>query len=323
MNLSERSANGAKHGISEAGNLAASIVNSSFDAIISKTLDGTITSWNPAASELFGYHPDEMIGESVRRLIPSDRQDEEDRILARINAGERVESYVTVRLDKEQHPIDISLTISPIWDQSRKIIGASKIIRPIAAQKDAAEALHWRQFVDQVPVAMLMLDRNMFLLSRDSPVDQRIDISLTVQGFDGGVDFAIKLFDIGEGLMGEMTRLEVVPDYLTVIELWRVFGQPLDGQPVLARIERRQGDFADMDRPIILDQHDGYCHAPGLGAKEAIELIQMRNEVGAALGPARMHDEPAFYMIERTHHGHLLGLPRRRHAQTGAAFGQK
>ena len=87
------------------------------------------------------------------------------------------------------------------------------------------------------------------------------------------MDFAIKRFGIGECLMGQMVRLEIAPDNLDVIEFRCVFGQPLDGEPVLARIERRQGDFADMDRPIILDQHDGYCQAPGLGAKEAIELL--------------------------------------------------
>ena len=89
-------------------------------------------------------------------------------------------------------------------------------------------------------------------LSRDSPVDQRMDISLAVQSFDRRVDFAIKRIDIGERLMGQMTCFEIVPDDLNVIEFGRVFGKPLDGQPMLARIERRAGDFADMDRPIIL-----------------------------------------------------------------------
>ena len=99
-----------------------------------------------------------------------------------------------------------------------------------------------------------------FTLSRDLPVDQRMDISLAVQSFDRRVDCAIKRFDIGERLMGQMMRLEIAPDNLDVIELRCVFGQPLDGEPVLACIERRPGDFADMDRPIILDQHDGSCH---------------------------------------------------------------
>jgi PAS domain S-box-containing protein len=91
--------------------LLAAVVNSSFDPIISKTLDGTITSWNVAASELFGYCPEEAIGVPIRRLIPSDRQDEEDRVLARIKAGERVNPYVTVRLDKSGRPIDVFLVL--------------------------------------------------------------------------------------------------------------------------------------------------------------------------------------------------------------------
>ena len=95
--------------------LLAAIVNSSFDAIISKTLEGTVTSWNPAATNLFGYDPGEMVGESICRLIPVDRQDEEDQILARIKAGEQVLSYETVRLRKNGNPVDVFLTNSTIW----------------------------------------------------------------------------------------------------------------------------------------------------------------------------------------------------------------
>ena len=160
----QRTANNP-NGTSAAADLAATIVNSSFDAILSQMLDGRVTSWNPAATALFGYRPEEMIGASVRQLIPSARQDEEDRNLAKVQAGERVDSYVTVRLDKEQRPIDVSLTISPIWDQNGEIIGASKIVRAIASQKDELEALRWRQFVAEVPVGMLMLDRNMVHLA--------------------------------------------------------------------------------------------------------------------------------------------------------------
>ena len=121
--------------------LLAAIVNSSFDAIISKTLEGTVTSWNRAATDVFGYDPGEMIGESIRRLIPGDRQDEEDQVLGRIKAGERVEPYETVRLHKNGNPIDVLLTVSPIWDQDGKIVGASKIVRDFTSQKNAAETL--------------------------------------------------------------------------------------------------------------------------------------------------------------------------------------
>jgi PAS domain S-box-containing protein len=121
--------------------LLAAIVASSSDPILSKTLDESITSWNSAASLLFGYSESEMIGQSTRILIPTDRQSEEDGILSRIAAGERVDNYETVRLSKGGRAIDVSMTISPIRDQSGTIIGASKIIRDITEKKRADEQI--------------------------------------------------------------------------------------------------------------------------------------------------------------------------------------
>jgi PAS domain S-box-containing protein len=115
-----------QHGVEA---LLAAVVTSSSDAILSKTLDGTIKSWNTAAEELFGYSASDMIGQSIRILIPIERQDEENWILSRIAAGERVEHYETVRLCKDGRTIEVSVTISSIRDQSGMIIGASKIIQ--------------------------------------------------------------------------------------------------------------------------------------------------------------------------------------------------
>ena len=123
----------------------AAIVESSDDAIIAKNLDGIIQSCNAAAERLFGYAPSELIGQSVRILIPPDRQTEEDEILARIRRGERVDHFETVRLAKDGRPIDISLTVSPVRDASGAIVGVSKIARDITERKRAAAALAAQQ----------------------------------------------------------------------------------------------------------------------------------------------------------------------------------
>jgi PAS domain S-box-containing protein len=122
--------------------LLASIVDSSDDAIISKDLDGVITSWNKSAERLFGYTAQEAIGKTVAELlIPSDRQEEEPKILARLRSGERVDHFETVRRHKDGGLLDISLTISPVRDPQGMIIGASKIARDITNQKRTERAI--------------------------------------------------------------------------------------------------------------------------------------------------------------------------------------
>lgn len=113
----------------------ASIVESSDDAIVSKDLDGVITSWNRGAERIFGYTAEEAVGQPITIIIPQDRQHEEPAILARIRRGERIEHFETVRQRKHGSLIIISLTVSPIRDAKGKIIGASKIARDITEQK--------------------------------------------------------------------------------------------------------------------------------------------------------------------------------------------
>jgi PAS domain S-box-containing protein len=119
----------------------AAIVESSDDAIVSKDLNGIITSWNRGAERLFGYEAEEVIGKSITILIPADRQDEEPRILERLRRGERVDHFETVRRRKDGRPIEISLTVSPVKDDSGRIIGASKIARDITERKRLEEQL--------------------------------------------------------------------------------------------------------------------------------------------------------------------------------------
>jgi len=113
----------------------AALIESADDAIISKTLDGVITSWNEGARRIFGYEAEEVIGKSVTILIPEGHVDEEPIILARLRAGKRIEHYETVRVRKDGRLIDISLTVSPIKGPDGKIVGASKIARDITEQR--------------------------------------------------------------------------------------------------------------------------------------------------------------------------------------------
>jgi PAS domain S-box-containing protein len=122
--------------------LLAAIVDSSDDAIISKTLEGVITSWNRGAERHFGYTAKEAVGQHISMIIPFDRRDEETTILAKLRQGERIDHFDTIRVRKDGSKLEISLTISPVRDASGKIIGASKIARDVAGRKRVERELH-------------------------------------------------------------------------------------------------------------------------------------------------------------------------------------
>ena len=117
------------------------LIESADDAIISKTLEGVITSWNAGAERVFGYTADEVIGKPITILIPKDHENEEPAILARLRAGERIEHYETIRVRKDGKLVNISLTVSPIIGPNGEIIGASKIARDITEQRQSRRAL--------------------------------------------------------------------------------------------------------------------------------------------------------------------------------------
>lgn len=117
----------------------AAIVASSDDAIVSKTLDGMITSWNAGATRIFGYEEHEMVGQPITRIIPPELHGEEQEVLTKLRKGERIDHFETARLAKDGRRIDVSLTVSPIRDRSGKIVGASKVGRDITERKHAEE----------------------------------------------------------------------------------------------------------------------------------------------------------------------------------------
>ena len=154
---------GAERVIAEVQGLVSAIVASSDDAILSKDLDGVITSWNRGAERIFGYSAEEMIGSSILKIIPPDRHPEETAILSKLRRGERVDHYETVRCRKDGGLVDISITVSPLRDIAGNIIGASKIARDISEQKRAKTALHeseerWRVTLESIGDAVIATD---------------------------------------------------------------------------------------------------------------------------------------------------------------------
>jgi PAS domain S-box-containing protein len=125
----------------QATRLLAAIVESSHDAIVSKSLNGVITSWNKGAERLFGYAAEEAVGQNITLIIPPERRDEERTIIEQLTRGERVDHFETVRMRKDGSLLDVSLTISPMKDASGRVVGASKLARDITERKRAEEAL--------------------------------------------------------------------------------------------------------------------------------------------------------------------------------------
>ena len=147
---------GERQKAERANGLLAAIVGSSDDAIISKNLDGTITSWNKAAQGIFGHAPEEAVGKHITLIIPPDRLEEEADILRRLKRGERIEHFQTRRMRKDGTQLDISLTISPVKDAAGVIVGASKIARDISEQKRSEQILReseerFRAIVETTP----------------------------------------------------------------------------------------------------------------------------------------------------------------------------
>ena len=222
------------------------IVDSSDDAIVSKDLTGRIQSWNRAAELLFGYTAEEAVGRSIRMLIPDERQDEEDQVLATLARGERIEHYETVRRRKDGSLIDISLTVSPLKDVTGRVIGASKIARDISVRKRAEEALERslqvkEEFLSLVshelrtPISMVVGNGNLLLHRRHQLTDYQVRQAL-------------------EDLVSQGERLQaIIENLLLLTRMDRA--EPLDLEPVhLARLvsSARDAFLAREPRRVVL-----------------------------------------------------------------------
>jgi PAS domain S-box-containing protein len=168
------------------------VVESSDDAIVSKDLNGIVTSWNRAAERMFGYTEAEMVGQSIRRIIPDELQSEEDTVLARIGAGQSVDHYETIRQHKNGFRLNISLTVSPIYDDAGRVIGASKIARDLTeTTRLLALAREQAMITEKLHEVGTALASN---LDRDEIVQKVTDIARELTGAEFGA-FFYNVFD--------------------------------------------------------------------------------------------------------------------------------
>lgn len=179
--------------------MLAAIIESSEDAIVSKTLDGVITSWNRSAEKMFGYTEEEMVGCPILKIIPLNRRQEEVEILDKIRKGERVEHYETLRLTKYNTLIPVSLTISPIRSSDGRIIGASKIARNISKQRDAENSLQrYANNLETLNTVNKMISEH---LDVQEILQQVTDVTTQVTGAAFGAFFYNNIDQKGESYM--------------------------------------------------------------------------------------------------------------------------
>ncbi|QBR72273.1 PAS domain S-box protein [Beijerinckiaceae bacterium] len=174
----------------EAEQWLAAIVECSDDAIISKNVDGIITTWNLGAERLFGYTAEEIIGKPITILIPPERIDEEPGILARIRRGERIDHYETVRRCKDGSLVDISLTVSPVKDADGRIIGASKIARDITERRRAQElqSLLLNEMRHRIKNTLAIVQAIAMRTLRSSSADERAAFTARLQALASAHD---------------------------------------------------------------------------------------------------------------------------------------
>lgn len=311
----------------------AAIVESSDDAIISKELDGIVTSWNEAAERLFGYSAGEMIGRSITTIIPDDRLDEEIGIIDRIRRGERVDHFETVRRRKDGSLIDISLTVSPICLTDGRIVGASKIARDISERRQIEEKLA-RQ-----ALRLKQLNRAATIVSRDLDLDRIVqsvtDVATGLIGARFGAFFYNVLDAEGESYL--LYSLSGAPrdafERFGMPRNTRVFDPTFRGEGIIRsddiRADPRYGHNAphhgmpEGHLPVVsylavpVVSASGKVHgglffghdAPGVFDEEAEALVAgIAAHAAVAMDNARLHEAARVELAQRSRAEEALGL---------------
>jgi PAS domain S-box-containing protein len=251
----------------------AAIVESSDDAIVSKTLEGIITSWNKGAERLFGYTAAEAIGRPIHMLVPADRAEEEPSILARLRRGERVDHFETVRVRKDGTHIDVSVTISPIRDHTGTVVGASKIARDVTYQKTYQREL--RRAKEAAEQASRAKDQFLSILSHElrTPLtpalaalglmERRGDLSPQMRGeidmirrnVETEARLVDDLLDLTRISRGKIElRMEVTDAHAIVRHTLAMFQQEMDVRGLESSIALRAKEFHVWADPQRLQQ---------------------------------------------------------------------
>ena len=248
----------------------AAIVESSDDAIVSKTLDGIVRTWNSGAQRIFGYTAEEMVGRSITVLIPPGREQEEPQILDRLRRGERVDHFETVRVRKDGQQIEVSVTISPIRDRTGRIVGASKIARDITLQKQFERQL--KEAKEQAEAGNRAKDHFLSVLSHElrtpltpaltalTMMERRADLGADLRGEIGMIRRNVEtearlvddLLDLTRISRGKVElRFEVVDAHAAARETLAMFQREMDAKGLevtLALRARQHHVWADPGR---------------------------------------------------------------------------
>jgi len=293
-----------------AATLISAIVESSEDAIIGKDLNSIITSWNSGAEKLFGYSAKEMVGTTLARLIPPERQHEETQIMGRIRQGESVEHYETVRMAKDGRRLDMSVTISPIRQAGGRIIGASKVARNITEQKQAENRrrlseIRFRRLFETSHDGILLLDPGTCKITDANPLMTKM------LGYPHDQLVGKELFEIG--LLKDEAASQVMFQKLTRKHEVRYEDLPLESRggrhqevEVVANLyeesghqviqcnirnitARRRTEAALADAQVKLSAHAGELEK--LVARRTAELVRTNRQLVTALTSTRLGEE--------------------------------
>lgn len=286
----------------EAAGVLAAIVAASHDAIIGKTLDGRVLTWNRGAERMYGYGAAEMVGQPIARVVPEDRRVELERIMARVASGERVETFDTVRVRKDGRRLDVSLTLSPIRNRQGAVVGASAIGRDVTGERQAARALRhsearWRGVVETAPDGIVMIDargvielfnpaaEKLFGRAASAAVGRNVSMLMPETYAHRHDDYLAqyartgerRIIGIGREVECERADGTTFPAHLSIAEI------SLDGEPKFVGILR---DLTEHHR--LQERLRGEAGLVRLGELAAVLAHEVRNPLAAVSGAIQM-----------------------------------